>query len=618
MDSTQKDIVRTDARTKSVREMLDKVKYTVDYYQREYRWETRNIAELIDDLETRFLEHYKEGDERTQVPFYGHYFLGSIVISYKSGHNYIIDGQQRLTSLTLLLIYLHNLQKEIIVSEDDREEVRDLIFSTLHGKRSFNLDIPERTECLEALYSGKPYDAMDRAESVRNITARYQDIEELFPETLKSEALLHFIGWLKENVDLVQITAFSDDEAYTIFETMNDRGLSLSPTDMLKGYLLANIRGDEEKEAANQLWKQRILSLVELGKDDEIDFFKAWLRAKYAQTIRERKKGTTNQDFEKIGTTFHKWIRDERERIGLTSSSDYKDFIGKQFEFYSKQYIRLRKASLTFTPGLEVVYYNAHNTFTLQYPLILASLRLEDDIETINKKIRMVGGYLDLFITRRAVNYRTLSYSAIVYTMFNLLKKIRDLDLPQLAQVLKGELAEIKETFQAVGDFGLHQQNRHTVHYILARLTYFIEQESGIESSFDTYVRRDIKKPFEIEHLWADKYEWHEEEFDSYQMFKEHRNLIGGLTLLQRGYNQSLKDDPYQKKVHHYLSQNLLARSLHPQCYQNNPGFNAFLQRSGLAFKPYEHFTLDSLLERQELYQQLCERVWASDFLDML
>ena len=55
---------------------------------------------------------------------------------------------------------------------------------------------------------------------------------------------------------MVEITAYSDEDAYMIFETMNDRGLSLSPTDMLKGYLLANI--DEAKRtAANTRWRQK-------------------------------------------------------------------------------------------------------------------------------------------------------------------------------------------------------------------------------------------------------------------------------------------------------------------------------------------------------------------------
>lgn len=65
------------------------------------------------------------------------------------------------------------------------------------------------------------------------------------------------MDWLIENVHLVEITAYSDDDAYTIFETMNDRGLSLAPADMLKGYLLANITDQSRRNAASGVWKEQ-------------------------------------------------------------------------------------------------------------------------------------------------------------------------------------------------------------------------------------------------------------------------------------------------------------------------------------------------------------------------
>src|SRR5690242_10974978 len=111
-------------KAKTVRELLDGVKYSIDYYQREYKWQAKNISELLEDLESKFFDSYKPTDERTQVEKYGHYFLGSLVLNQESGRKYIIDGQQRLTSLTLLLIYLHNLQRE--QERTDRVDVRNL------------------------------------------------------------------------------------------------------------------------------------------------------------------------------------------------------------------------------------------------------------------------------------------------------------------------------------------------------------------------------------------------------------------------------------------------------------------------------------------------------------
>ena len=94
---------------------------------------------------------------------------------------------------------------------------------------------------MNALFNGDSFDDAEQPESVLNILARFQDIEEELPEALTGDALPYFADWLIENVHFVEITAYSDADAYTIFETMNDRGLSLTPTDMLKGYLLATL-----------------------------------------------------------------------------------------------------------------------------------------------------------------------------------------------------------------------------------------------------------------------------------------------------------------------------------------------------------------------------------------
>ena len=606
---------KIDARSKSIRELLDGIKYSIDYYQREYKWTTKQIKELLEDLELKFFDSYREEHSRSQVERYTHYFLGSVVISSRNGQKYIIDGQQRLTSLTLLLIFLYNLQRGR--PENERVDVDKLIYSEKYGTKSFNMDVAERIECIETLYNNQPFDPADseQPESVRSIAARYNDIEENFPGTLKNGTLPYFMDWLIDNVDLVEITAYSDDEAYTIFETMNDRGLSLSPTDMLKGYLLANITDPIDRDKANDLWKKRLLELIALQGKEEEDFFKAWLRAKYADSIREGRKGAVNKDFEKIGT-FHKWVREEKDRIGLKRSDDFYDFVMSRFNRFAIHYIRIRQAAQKLTPGLEYVYYNAHNNFTLQYPLLLAPLRIEDDMETVDRKMRLVAGYLDIFIVRRAVNFRTLDYSSIVYTMFNLMKDIRELDVPSLAEVLKEKVATMGESFNAMPWFRLNMWSKRYVQHILARITQHIEEQSGVESSFVTYVSREIKKPFEIEHIWADKYERHIDEFSTEQEFATYRSRIGDLVLLPRGFNQSFNDEPYEAKVKRYFGQNLLAQSLNEQCYEKNPSFLAYVYRSGLPFRPYPTFKKAELEARQELYRLICEEIWGPSRFD--
>lgn len=389
---------------------------------------------------------------------------------------------------------------------------------------------------------------------------------------------------------------------------------------MLKGYLLSNISDQADKESANALSKQRILDLSDLDTDEEANFLKTWLRAKYAQSIRERKKGSSNRDFEKIGTEFHKWVREETNRkhlIGLKKPVDFDEFIRTKFDKFSKYYMRLLHASWDLDPDLEYVYYNAWNDFTLQYPLLLAPLRIEDDAETVSSKLRLVSGYLDIYIARRIVNFKTLSYSSMSYTMFNLVRKIRDLQVAELAEVLKNQLSDMWETFDAVPNFYMHQQNRWRVRYLLARITHHIERESSVPSTFDSYMLSNMKKPFEVEHIWADKFERHTIEFGSEDDFHHYRNRFGGLLLLQRGFNQAFGAMPYEEKVNKYIQQNLLASTLHPQTYDKNPNFVSYKNESGLPFRAYpQTFLKKDLDERQELYRLICEEIWDPARLD--
>lgn len=200
-------------KAKTIRELLKGVKYSIDYYQREYKWQDKQIRELVDDLTGKFLEEYDPAHDRSKVVDYPHYYVGSIIISKKDSASYIVDGQQRLTSLSLLLILLRQLQ----LDRNDQVNIDELIVSERYGQKSFNLHVDERTPCMEALFHGHVFDLTDRTESVQNLYRRYQDLDQSFPDDLRGAALPYFIDWLLENVHLVEITAYSDDDAYTIF-----------------------------------------------------------------------------------------------------------------------------------------------------------------------------------------------------------------------------------------------------------------------------------------------------------------------------------------------------------------------------------------------------------------
>lgn len=604
-----------DGRARTVRELLDKANYAVDNYQREYAWQERQVRELIDDLAAKFLEHYEPGHARHDVERYGHYFLGSVVFSHKGGRRYVVDGQQRLTSLTLLLIHLHNLQSD----RDEQVDVRNLIFSEKYGRKSFNLDVPDRAKAMRALLEGQIPEVDGEGESVRNLVARYRDIVDHLPNEISGVALPFFIDWLQENVHLVAIEAYSDEDAYTIFETMNDRGLSLSLPDMLKGYVLANIRHEEDQRAVNLTWKGQMQRLRELGEEEDVDFFKDWLRARHAETIRTGKKGSENKDFERIGSQFHRWVREQRDQLGLMDEDGFTRFVKRDLEFYAKRYREIRRAAATVTPGWEAIRYNADRGFTLQTQAMLAPLTPDDPAEITRRKIALVADFLDIWLARRVWNFRTIAYSSVKYTLFQLTKELRERDLAALSDYLRSELDQQPERFAREPRFRLHMQNYRQVRHILARLTHWVDTQCGAPSHFEDLISEGRARPFEIEHIWANQYERFTEWFPHPADFETERNRLGGLVLLQRGINQSLGKATYEEKRDAYAAHgaNLLARSLHPTAYHNHPAFAAFIERTRLPFGPYDSFGPEQQKERQELYIRLAEWVWNPSRLDL-
>ena len=313
---------------KNLKELLQNTKYSIHYYQREYAWQLKQIQELVDDLTDEFLIYYDPTHERKDVAQYGVYFMGSVVLAGRE--NAIIDGQQRLSSLSLLLIYLRRRLLEVGMTI---ATVDQMIYSESFGTASFNISVEDREPCLQALNDGKDFDPEGYGESVKNLYARYQDICDLFPEEIDDAALPYFADWLTEKVYFIEIVTETEQDAHKVFVSMNDRGLSLTSAEMLKGYLLSEVADDKRREKLNDSWKAKMLSLKELGKSEEEDCIKAWLRAKYAESIRENKKGATPEDFDLIGGSFHKWVRGEHARLGLNSSDEFEQFIEEFCKF---------------------------------------------------------------------------------------------------------------------------------------------------------------------------------------------------------------------------------------------------------------------------------------------
>lgn len=557
------------------------------------------------------MDYYVPGDDRKDVQDYGAYFMGSIVLAGRE--NAIIDGQQRFSSLTLLLMYLNNRLRSL---GQNYSMIEQMIFSEAYGTKSFNINVEDRADCMNAIFNDQPFDTTNVGESVKNLYGRYTDIIDVFPnDDITDNMLLHFCDWLAEKVFFIEIVATTEQDAHKVFVTMNDRGLSLTSTEMLKGYLLSEIKDDSKREKLNNIWKDKVLSLKKDDDKGDETFIKAWLRAQYAETIRETKAGAVNQDFDIIGGSFHKWVRDERDKLGLSTTDDFELFIMK-FSKFADVYRKIREAENTFAEETKYIYYNAQVNFTLQPQLLLAPICYEDTWPVIIEKMNLVARFIDLLITARVTNYRSVDYSTIKNYVFNVTKNIRRCSIDVLKARLKAQSDNLAyDPAAALPELRLNSFTKKYIKNMLARITGYIEEQTGVASNYCNYMNTQTKNPFEIEHIITDHYEWFTSEYSDQEEFRRWRNSFGALLLLHKSINASLNDSKYDYKLSKYCSNegNIYTESLGDQAYQNNPKFKKFIADNGLGFKPYAQFGKAEITERIQLLVQLVNLVWNAE-----
>lgn len=585
---------KIDANDQTLRDILHSKKYSIDFFQREYKWERKHIEQLLIDIEEAFNDSYKFGDKVTDVSNYDSYYMGPLIFSEKSGTSSIIDGQQRLTSLTLLLIFINNLQKD----RNDKEPVDDLIFSRKHGRNSFNMEVPERFEILNSFYKGEDFD-INKIQNItiQNIYDRYQDIKESFPENLVGEKLPLFIDWLKEKLIFVEIVAYSDKNAFTIFETMNDRGYNLTPSEMLKGLLLSKVEKEESLIELNEIWRENISKLHYFSRDEDLEFFRAWFRGQYAQSMkRSTIAGTAREDFEKIGTSFHRWVKENTKKLKLKSEENYYYFVKSDFVFYSDLYLRIKKMERYPTPGFEIINYLTNYTIasSLSYPLYLSSIKKTDSEELINDKLVIIADFIERFVILKSSLGQPISQTSIRYSFFNtIIKQIRDLDLDELKNQLEGALEQYQEGFQEIKLIAQYNSNRKFLKYFITRITSYLDNLCGNSTDFYDLISARRKSGSNLIYLMGEK---HKKKFENDDLFYSSFSNIGAISLLRKdAENVSLSDT------------NILYRILSRKKISDNEH-----SRISVLFKipEIQEISPEWLTENQLFIEKIAEEIW--------
>ena len=604
-------------KTDNLKTILSRGKFEVDYYQREYRWGYKQIEQMINDLHDTFMFYYdpEKHASTKAVENYGYYYMGSIICT-KSSPRLIIDGQQRLTSLTLLLIYLNNLQKER--QNICQVDVTKLIYVDDYGTKSFVVDVAERNECMATLVDGAVDSLNPEQESCKNLVLRYKDIEDIFPDDIRGEALPYFVYWLMNKVLLLEIDTPSKDEAHTIFLTMNDRGLSLNSAEMLKAFVIQQTL-ESDRSTVNEKWKEcidaikRAYNSVENApsKSADVEFISTWLRAKYATTI-SQPRGEAVCDYENLGEKFHTWVRQNaKSNMGLDTPKSYKDFVIREMERMTDVFLRLKKYSEAYTQGYEAVFYNGRRDVGYQTMLILAAVRVDDSVVVVDQKIRMISTFVDIFVSTRLFNYKRINFNTTKTLLFRLMKKIRDKDVKSIGIELCATLKRMPERLDAVRDFSMNSKNSRAMLHMLARFTDYVDRRMGHAPTFSTYIDRTPKSSYDVEHIIPDDYKEYADYFNDEEDFNNSRQKLGNLVLLTSDHNRSYQNKPCSDKISLYDSDNVLARSLNPNAYSNNPQFVKLVDEFG--FKTYPVFDKNAIRDRLDIYTRLAKVIWNAE-----
>jgi hypothetical protein len=596
-----------EGRGSTVHQLFNGHRYQLDYYQREYTWGSENVRRLVEDLHRRFSAEWNALHDRRDTSRYKPYFLGPYVYFQDGDITYLVDGQQRVTTLHLLLIHIRNL----LVDHDAPGEARQLetlICNVMYGERRYTIDIPERAPLLDALMSGKAYEVKrEDPPSVRNLWERYGDLDEQFPPDLAGEALPYFHDWLLHRVCLVGIEAHDQGHGWEIFETMNDRGLQLSPVDLLKSFLLARSEQTRPRRL-NETWRKAMTGLSALGgMGAATDFVKALLVGRYADP-------RDADGLARIESSFHEWFRGNLTRMELVRPADFAAFVTDEFAPLADAYCTLFHAARSpdSNTDLHSLFFNNVNGIRSQFQLIFAAVRRGDSPDQVRAKARRVTDFLDLLYVRRIISGHSAHPSELDIVIRDLIPRLRAAgDLDAVTGLLSAELAADPGDFADVATFGLGPDNRRQVHYLLARLTAFVETECGRPDRIGEYL--DEQRSHQIEHIWANHFDRYKDLVKSPAAFDRSRNRLGALLLLHRSDNASYRDEPYSAKVEYYRGQNLLAASLHPATHKRNPAFSRFLKRYDLADLTRAYpadFNDKAILTRQDLYRRLCEIIW--------
>lgn len=595
--------------------------YHIDFYQRQYKWLKDPVERLLDDVFYKFNTDYIEIEDSMEAENaankIGWYYLNTYVTNTIDGKVFLVDGQQRLTTITLILIQLY--RQSINESSDLSDWVKSKIFGIVGPKKIFWLHHEGHITTMEKLLNGEEFDSIDISLGVtsRNMVENSKYIRNWLDSELTAKHKLEtFIYYFLRRLDLVKLEV-SQAEVPMVFEVINDRGVRLKPYEILKGKLLGQIDKDELKNLnLNSKWEEQVNKINTIGEDEIDSFFEYYLRSKISNTrglaIKYDKKD------------YHRAIFNDEcnERFSLKRNpSQIKQFIQNEFVYFTNLYHKIWKLSTQLNQGLEAVFFNDLNDLNAQYLLILSAIKFNDPEEDF--KIASIAKEFDKMFVLLQLQ-RSYDSNKITEVVYQIMSEIREETADKIKpafenQILKmlsnAKATSINDTFNYVyfREVGYNDLSTRFNRYFFSRIDYFICQNTGAEMqhSFHNLVRNTgTVNGFHIEHILAHNDENIALFNNDEELFERERNRLGGLLLLRGNANISSSNETYENKLRTYAQTLYWNATLHPDTYHSNLDLINLKTRYNLNLRAMESFGAEELEERHRLLAEIIKIIW--------
>ena len=493
-------------------------RFTIPVYQRNYDWKKENCKQLFDDL----VSVVKEGKDT--------HFFGSIV-SYAHSRDEVvlIDGQQRITTVSLILIAIVNaLKKGVMKTEDDTLILRIedyLVDKYDKTARKVRLK-PFRDDCVafDRLIYNDETDYIPESKVTINYRYFYDRIVNL--NELTVDELFGAIGCL-EIID-IELEPQHGDNPQLIFESLNSTGLDLTESDKIRNFVLMNLAPDVQENYYDKYWNK-----IEKCSRDELDSF-----VRNYLTI---KKGVI-PTLKGIYPAFKEYTK-----VKGDIESVLKDML-----VYAQAY----QAVVTFNVGDDGANEVAKRLdlldMTVAYPFLMAFVAYAKETELDGKEIFKVFSCVETFIFRRLMcDLPTNALNKIFATLHSsVLKSKRETDSYSSVMIYLLESRKLSSAFPKDEEFinGFTTKNIYSMRaknkeYIFERL------ENGSSKEKNDVVDNIEKGILTIEHIMPQTLTtaWKQALGEDWEAIQERwLHTISNLTLT--GYNSNYSNRTFQEK----------------------------------------------------------------------